>query len=301
MEIIKGKATWIDITKKSQHDIDWIKNKFKIHPVIVDELKGPSARAHVEHYDSYLYLVYQFPIFEESKKVSRRSEVDFIITKDTVITVHYEELLPLAEFKKDLGRKAELKGSALSNTLLLTYNLLLALISFEERQLRHIQEKIEKVGAELFKNKEKYVLQEVSYLKPDLSEYRFIIRPQEHLLKSLLDTGLDFWGKSARVYLNDLIGDHLRLKVLIQDYFMALDLFDYKIYLLISIKTIEVTKTFTILAFLTFPMMLFAALFSMNVKDTPLVDLRYSFWIILGIMAAAMVGMFTYFKKKEWL
>ena len=301
MEIIKGKATWIDITKKSQHDIDWIKQKFKIHPVIVDELKGPSARAHVEHYDSYLYLVYQFPIFEEVKKVSRRSEVDFIITKDTVITVHYEELLPLAEFKKDLGRNAELKDRALSNTLLLAYNLLLALISFEERQLRHMREKIEKIGGQLFKNKEKYVLQEISYLKPDLSEYRIIIRPQEHLLKSLLYTGVDFWGKSARVYLNDLIGDHLRLTDQIEDYREALEDFEDTNNQLISIKTIEVTKTFTILAFLTFPMMLFAALFSMNAKDTPLVNLPYSFWIILGIMAVAMSLMFAYFKKKEWL
>ena len=301
MEIIKGKATWIDITKKSQHDIDWIKQKFKIHPVIVDELKGPSARAHVEHYDSYLYLVYQFPIFEEVKKVSRRSEVDFIITKDTVITVHYEELLPLAEFKKDLGRNAELKDRALSNTLLLAYNLLLALISFEERQLRHMREKIEKIGGQLFKNKEKYVLQEISYLKPDLSEYRIIIRPQEHLLKSLLYTGVDFWGKSARVYLNDLIGDYLRLTDQIEDYREALEDFEDTNNQLISIKTIEVTKTFTILAFLTFPMMLFAALFSMNAKDTPLVNLPYSFWIILGIMAVAMSLMFAYFKKKEWL
>ncbi|MBI2033951.1 MAG: hypothetical protein HYT13_02535 [Candidatus Liptonbacteria bacterium] len=301
MEIIQGKATWIDVVKKSQHDIDWIKQKFKIHPVILDELKGPSARAHVEHYGSYLYLVYQFPIFEEAKKVSRRSEVDFIITKNTVITVHYEELLPLAEFKKDLGRNAELKDKALSNTLLLAYNLLLFLISFEERQLRHIQEKIEKVGAQLFKNKEKYVLQEISYLKPDLSEYRIIIRPQEHLLKSLLDTGVDFWGKSGRVYLNDLIGDHLRLTDQIEDYREALEDFEDTNNQLISIKNTEVTKTFTILAFLTFPLMLFSALFTIGAEGTPLVDRPGAFWIILVIMLAAMAGMFAYFKSKKWL
>ena len=103
------------------------------------------------------------------------------------------------------------------------------------------------------------------------------------------------------MYLDDIIVDHLRLTDQIEDYHEALEDFEDTNNQLISIKNTEVTKTFTILAFLTFPMMLFAALFSMNAKDTPLVDLRYSFWIIFGIMAVAMAGMFAYFKKKEWL
>jgi len=60
-------------------------------------------------------------------------------------------------------------------------------------------------------------------------------------------------------------------------------------------------KTFTTLSFLTFPFMLFAALFSMNTNDTPIIKLPGAFWIILGIMAVAMATLFMYFKKKGWL
>jgi Mg2+ and Co2+ transporter CorA len=48
-------------------------------------------------------------------------------------------------------------------------------------------------------------------------------------------------------------------------------------------------------------MMLFAALFSMNTKGTPIVDHPHGFWIVFGIMAVIMLIMLRYFKKRDWL
>ena len=87
-----AKIRWINILKPKEKDLKELGRKFKIHPVILDELKEPSARAHVELYQDYVYLVYYFPVFDPIEEISFRTEVDFIITKNTVITVHYEDL-----------------------------------------------------------------------------------------------------------------------------------------------------------------------------------------------------------------
>ncbi len=95
----KKGARWIDVPRPAQKDLDWLQKKFHIHPVILEELRGPSARSRVEAYDNYLYLIYYFPVYDPKEETSRRTEIDFLITKDTVVTVHYEHLDALLEIK----------------------------------------------------------------------------------------------------------------------------------------------------------------------------------------------------------
>src|SRR5580692_9326842 len=93
MGIEKNKhVQWINVQKPKAKDLAWLKSKFKLHPVILDELKGPSARARVEQYDGYLYFVYYFPLYDEKDATTVRTEIDFIVTKNSVATVHYEPL-----------------------------------------------------------------------------------------------------------------------------------------------------------------------------------------------------------------
>ncbi len=49
MEIEKNaRVQWIDIQKPALKDIMWLGEKFDLHPVIMEELKGSSARARVD-------------------------------------------------------------------------------------------------------------------------------------------------------------------------------------------------------------------------------------------------------------
>ncbi len=300
MEITQGVVQWIDIINPKGDELNMLGKKFGIHPVILEELKAPSARAKVEHYNNYLFLVYQFPIYDEDEKVSRRSEIDLIITKKAAITVHYEELKGIREFKEFLAGE-EARMHTLSGTLELTHALLETLINFSGRQLHHIHEKLEDVARALFKNREKDILVEVSYLKRDISEHRIIIRPQELLLKSLLESGVAFWGPESRIYLNDLIGAYLKLVNQLDDYREAVIDFEETNSQLMNARTTEVMKTFTILAFLTFPLMLFVSLFSMRTEGTPFIHTPGGFWIVIAMVLTAMALMLSLFKKKNWL
>ena len=81
-ERAKSGAQWFDILQPTKKDLDWIRKTFHIHPVIIEELKGPSARSRVEAYDHYLYLIYYFPVYDPQEETSRRTEIDFLITKN---------------------------------------------------------------------------------------------------------------------------------------------------------------------------------------------------------------------------
>jgi magnesium transporter len=292
MQIKKGKdVQWIDIEKPSDKELQWLEKEFDIHPVIIDELRGPSARARVEAYKDYLFFIYYFPLYDEEDEASVRTEIDFIITKDSVVTIHYE---PLKDLLEGFGVKK------MSSSLELMYDLVEHLINFEERQLRHVREKVETVGREIFKDKEKEVLERITYVKRDISEYRIVVRLQGPILHSLLIKGKKFWGDQAEVYLNDLMGDQLKVVNQLEDYRDAIADFEDTNNQLMNLKINSVMKTFTSLSFLTFPFMLFVALFTMKTADTPIVNLPYAFWIIFGTMVVLMVIVATYFKRKGW-
>ncbi len=301
MDILKGKTTWIDIQHPTESDILWLKTNFKFHSVVLDELLVPSRRAKVDANKSYVYLIYYFPIYDEQNRVSRRSEIDILITKDTVITVRYETNPVIDELKKSLSEK----NRALEDSMHLAHKILETLMVFQQRQLVHIHEKVQTISEEIFKDREKQrerdLLERISYLKRDISQLQLIVRPQRHILESFLSAGCGFFGPNCQVYVNDLIGEHLKVIDQLDGYREAIEDFENTNVQLINLKNSQVVKTFTILAFLTFPMMLFAALFSMNTRNNPIVGHAYDFWIILSVMAVCMSLMYSYFRKKDWL
>src|SRR3989344_872504 len=153
MKIIKGKLTWIDVQNPTKKNVEFIRKQHKFHPIILDELLHISARSRVEPYDKYLFLTYHLPIYDRNIKSSRKGEIDFLITKDKVISVHYEDLEPLNNFWRRLNNDKNFKDRALGeNTGRTIYYLIEEILSFSERQLRHIEENVTSLSGELFKN-----------------------------------------------------------------------------------------------------------------------------------------------------
>ncbi|TSC60246.1 MAG: magnesium transporter [Parcubacteria group bacterium LiPW_15] len=294
MERTFGEITWIDLIRPTKKNLDDLRRKFRLHEVIVKELENPSARSKVEVYGNYLYLIYYFPVFDPKEQTSTRSEIDFIITKDTVVTVHYEDVEPLKSVKEDFP--------AFSSSFDLTYRILSSLLNYQDRQLRHIREKVEAVGPMLFKNKERTVLQTVSRLKRDISEYRIISRHQSPIIRSLISNA-KFFGdeESNRPYMDALLGDHIKILDLIEDYRSAVTDYEDTNNQLLNLRINDAMKTFTIMSFMTFPFVLFVALVDMNVIDNPFREMKNGFEIVVGLVVVGMIVLYNYFKNRRLL
>lgn len=282
---------WINIVAPSEKDIAWLKKEFSLHPVIAEELGNPSVRGRVEMFKNYLFFIGYVPVYNTEDETSLRMEIDFVITKDTIVTLQYEPL-------KEIFHGFHLGDEVTSLDLM--YRIMEHVTVFEERQLRHMRDKVESIGKELFKNREEKIFRNLTYLKRDASEYRIIVKLQEPALRALLSKGIKFWGGDAEIYLNDILGNHINIVSQLEDCREAIADFEDTNNQLLNAKVNHTMKTLTALSFLTFPFMLIAALFSMHAKDTPLVDATEGFWIITGVMAAGVIALGIYFKKKNW-
>lgn len=302
MRIVKGKLTWIDIQNPTKKDIEFVRKQNKFHPIILDELLHTSARSRVEPYEKYLFTTYHLPIYDKNMKSSRKGEVDFLITKDAIITVHYEDLEPLNNFWRRLNNDSNFKDRALGDsTGRLLYFLIEEILFFSQRQLHHIEENVTQLTKELFHGEERKLLENISYLKRDILDYSIISKPQGIILESLREVGGKFWDEHMKIYFSDLSGDHLKIMQLLDNFKETVDALEQTNSQLLDAKTNQVMQRFTVLAFLTFPMVLIDSLFTVPMIDK-LID--SNIFIFAGVFVSTLVltiGMLVFFRKKGWL
>ncbi len=294
---------WVDIVDPEKKDIIYLQS-LGFHPVVLRELETPTLRPKVEEYDNYLYMVLHFPIYHPKEKTSKSMEIDFLITKYSLITIRYGKIQPLQEFWKKCQSGDE---SALFNysSASLLYYMLQELNKFSFRQIDHITKKINKLEEKVFKERdpknEEKLVEEIAIIRRDILDFRRTIKPQETILNSLKTHGINFFGQIIFPYFNDIIGDHLRVWELLDNHKETIESLQQANDSLLSNKTNRVMKLITLFAVIVFPLTLIAALFGMNTTYLPIVGMKHDFWIVLAIMVFGTMFMVAIFKKKKWL
>jgi magnesium transporter len=296
--------TWIDIVDPDKKDIEYLKQNFNFHPLVINELLTPTLRPKVEHYDHYLYMVLHFPIYHPKEKTSKSMEVDFLITPNILITVRYSKIQPLTEFWKKC-EAGENKPFIENSSASLLYSMLQELNNFSFRQIDHITQKIDSLEKEIFNNKkskkEEKLVEDISIIRRDVLDFRRSLKPQHSILESLKLKGVEFFGKSTEPYFNDIIGDGMRVWNLLENHKETIESLQEANDSLISNKTNRIMKVLTLFAVIVFPLTLLAAVFGMNAKHLPIIGMRYDFWIIIGILFVVAIFLLIIFKAKKWL
>ena len=294
--ITENNLSWVDIEKPAQKDLNWLKANFNIHPITLGELIPPSRREKVEHFDNYLFLVMYAPAFHQKKKTTRPIELDILITKNHLITIHNEAIEPLKDFVKKCEGRPDLKSKYFASTTgHLFYWISAELLNFAERQLVHIGKNITQVEDNMFKGKERALIKDLSLIKRNILDFRVAIRPLDKIFNSLVNQRINFWPEKnddLKIYFNNLIGDYERIWSEIDNDADTINALEDTHTNLLSNKTNTIIKTFTMLSFITFPAMLAAAILQTDPTDL---------WIVAAVILFTTAFLRIYFKAKKWL
>lgn len=304
MKTIQHKhITWIDIEKPTKDDINYLKDNFDFHPLILEEIPAPTLRSKVEEFPNYLYLVLHLPIYNRRTKENKPFEIDFLVTHSHIITSHLSNNFPhLTEFFKKLEKEESSRKHFMHQTTgHLLYYLINFLISACVPSLDHISQKIDHIELKIFKGRQKEMVEEISLTKRDLLDFRRIIKPQKTILESLLRRGPLFFGEYLRPYFEDLVGSNDQLWNQLENDKETLEALAQTNDSLLSYKLSETMKVLTIFATLLLPATLVTGLFGMNADNMPLVQSEFGFWIIISIILAMLSTFLIFFKKKKIL
>lgn len=303
MQIVKtASVSWVDLQNPSFKEIHSLMRDFSVHPQLAIQLKDPTLRPTVESVRDVLYIVLHFPVFDETRQVSQSAEIDFIITPTTLFTTRYQTIEPLETLLKRCSSIPHRRSEyCLANgPFFLFYYIVKELFNFSLREIDHIHEKIGALEKGIAEKREKEMVNPISLVRRDIISFASTLEPQRIALESLLERR-EFLDDFTRPYVKDLIHEYYKVLNLIQAQKETIAALHDTNQSLLEAKTNEIMKILTIMAFVTFPLMLFTSLFGMNTRYLPIVGQPGDFWIIVGIMAAATFGFFAFFKWKKWI
>lgn len=301
--------TWIDMGSPSKADITKLRKEFDVHSMVAEEVLTPTLRPKVDVYSSHVYLVLHFPVYTYGKpgfdddNARPAREIDFILGKDFLITVHYEPIDEFLDFTK-LFEASELMGQgndAGVDAGFIFYHILRGLYRGIENDLESINHNLRDIESHIFHGDERRMVERISNVNRSLLDFRWALKNHEDILNSLESDAAEFFSETFSSQLRALYNEYYKIWNIIESNKEIVGDLRTTNDSLLSTKTNEVMKVLTILAFITFPLSLIAAIFGMNMDSSPLVNNPYGFWIVIGGMLILSACMFVYFRHKRWL
>ncbi len=293
-----NEQTWIDLNSPNKEEIDSVVISQGINPILAKDFLTPTPKQTVEEFGDSIYAVIHVPFFKNSQREYSEQEIDFLITKNNLVTVRYESIDALHHFSKQI-EVAEVLGRNQDSHLF--FLVMQEVYKFAMDQVEYIQEEIKEVEKNIFKGLEKEMVWSISNTSRKILSINRTIGSQKIIWSSLIDSHGHIFGDKFVKDSKKLMGEWERIMILVKNISDTIDELRETNNSMLTTKQNETMKIFTILAFVTFPLSLVAAIFGMNAQHMPLIGLNYDFWVIISIMILMSLAMFTYFKYKKWM
>ena len=275
---------------------------FDLHQLALEDVVHVPQRPKVEAYGDQLFVV-----LRQSRRADQLETEQFSLFLGPGFVLSFQEhegdsLEPVRERLRK-GRPRLRRGGP----DYLAYSLMDAVVDGFFPLLEQYGEQIESLEEEVLSDPEAGVVSRLHMVKHDLVTLRRYAWPMRDALGSLSREDSPMLEEGTRLYLRDCHDHAVQLLDLVETYRdVSTGLID--LYLSsISNRMNEVMKVLTIIATLFIPLGFIAGLYGMNFNtelspwNLPELNWRFGYVFALGVMAATVVVMLVYFRRKGWL
>ncbi len=296
-QLTHGNIKWTYVKDPTKEDLNYIRQNFNVHPLTICELEQPTLHPKANIHEDYIYLVLRFPEKENDEIIP--TEVDFVITKNEIITIQYTTLEVLDEILVNAQKNPEDYFSKDAGYLF--YQILQNLSDKVTPLLDEISNKIDKLEKRIYLNEEKGLLKDIAFIRRDSNDFLSIIRPNTDVFEGSMEKMTELFSPEIIPYLGHLKSTYTRLTRVAETHTATLQMLHETNEAIASHTLNKIIKLLTMFSVIVFPLTLFAGIWGMNTQNMPLVGHLYDFWIVLVLMAIATFIMLILFKLKKWI
>ena len=287
-----GNITWVDALSPTQAEISELEKNYKIDTEVAHDLIIPTFTPRIDECDEHLYTVLHFPANKHSHK-SNAQEIDFVIGKDYLITVHYDTIDSLDFLLKSFEVGSLITdGKRFSKAYELFTVILRKMYSSVFDELASLEDRFDIIEQAIFEGKEKQMVATISKASRTLLDFKRTLIPHEEVFGVLQMAGSRQLGKDFNLEMNIVSKEYRRLRDRIRDDMEALIELRETNNTLLSTRQNEIIKIFTILAFITFPVTLVMQIITSEPRIM---------WLLIILLIIAVSTMVIFFKYKRWL
>ena len=290
------KVFWLNIKNPSDNDFKFLKNKFNFHHLPIDDCINKTKRCKINDYKDYHFLVIVTSDSHTNNAFSYNNIYVFM-SSDYIITIHYGENKSVKKIMNDINNGLDIVSYG-SDFIL--YNILDEAIDQLFVITDTVEEKINILEEESMNNPVQNTLNNIMRVKKSVIKLRRVVSPLREVLNTLLRHD-DIITEKHRIYFSDIYDHVLRIYDLIEsDHEMVtscLELYSSQL----SNSMNKVMKVLTIITTIMMPLTIITGIYGMNFKYMPELNGKYSYFIIIFIMAFSSLCQILYFNKKKWM
>ena len=293
------RVTWVNVC--GLHETDFLKEigeRFKIHPLVLEDILNTDTRPKIEITDDYLFTVMKLFIYNAEQEIFEPEQVSFILGRNFIFSFveKGDEIFnPVRD--RIAGQLGKIRKRA-SDYLL--YALMDIVVDYYFLVLEKIEERIESLDDEAINDPEKTLAEKIYNLKNLLLLLRRSVTPMREIVNQLIKDEGDLLEESIEPYLRDLydhvihISETLEVQREITTGLMETYLS------MMSNKMNEVMKVLTVIATIFIPLTFIVGIYGMNFKYMPELDVPWAYYAVWGVMTSVVIGMVIYFRRKKW-
>lgn len=299
-----GKTQWINVTSTDETTLDYLRKKFRLSTADIEDCKPELQRPKVIPRPGYLFAIFLFPVFDKFSGIVEQKEVDFFLTKNTIITIHAGHLPDLETFFEALARKGDTAHPFLHDSSALIAQILDELIDTGFPLLQKLSLDIDTLRAQVLRNhSNRGFVTDILHLKNNLVAFRKATQPTEGLLIRIISaldrhSGL---SREAKLSFDRLIDHTHEINEHLEIYRDAIEAVEDTHSTMISFRLNDIVRVLTVFSVILLSLTFFTNLFIIEAVDTPIIGRPLDWWALLGIMTIGTLIAIGIFKKKKWL
>ncbi|KGN38708.1 magnesium transporter CorA [Knoellia subterranea KCTC 19937] len=291
---------WIGLKDPTMAELEHVNDELglQLHPLAIEDAVSGRQRAKIELYGSNVFVVLKTLSYIEATSDIETGELMVHVGEHFVLTIRRGELSPLAGVRK----KLEDDPAKLAMGPMSALHAIMDRVVDEYRNIDvEVARDVDEIEEEVFSDG--LVSSDTIYrLKREVLEFRRAITPLITPLRMLHTSPRSpVHHDELRLLFRD-IDDHLHfVSDRIESYDRLLtDVLSANLAKISVQQNADMRKISAWVAIAAVPTMI-AGIYGMNFDNMPELRWHYGYFAVLGLMAAACVGLFVTFKKVKWL
>lgn len=296
-------VTWLHLQgQPDAEQLQWLGERFGLHPLALEDVLHREARAKVEEFDGQQFVVLS-QVHRDASGAFCADQVGFFLGNNYVISINQGPLDVFGPVRERIraGGKIHAHGADY-----LLYALVDVIVDGAFALLEELGDRLETLEDEILEDPNRETRNQIHYAKRELVLMRRAWWPQREVIATLMRDEEHWLSEITRLYLRDCY-DHCVIVIdFVETYReMASSLLDTYLSA-VTQRMNDVMKTLTIIATIFLPLTFVTGLYGMNFDtaspwNMPELGWRYGYPYALGVMSGVAIGMVIYFRRKRWL
>lgn len=291
---------WLNV--HGLHNVDLLKavgERFKLHPLVLEDILNTNQRPKVEDYGDYLFIVARLAAYDPESRSVVTEQLSIVLGRSWVLTFQEKATGAFREIRERLeAGNPQLRKSGADY---LVYSLLDKVADRYFGVLESLGEAVEELEDSAYREADEVLQSEVHRLRREMLFLRRALWPLREVLNALQRDDAEFFAHETQIYLRDVYDHTVHL---IESLETLRDLVSGLVELSLNSQSNRLNKQMRFLAALSatfMPLTLITGIYGMNFDNMPELKTHDGYFVVLGVMATLATGLVWFFSRRRWL